>query len=212
MPGVRIDRLLASTAVVLLLAGAAGRALAGPMTTGSHRRGCRCRAPADAASRRRPPMSTPRPPQSDAAGDAGRHRRLRPTPRPQRPRRRLRRPQPAAGRAAAPRRRQRRRAAALDAAPMPRSPTSCANLASGKFDRIVGSKKDRATIDAFYSGRDYAPLWITDGEANERAKAAIAYLGHVDADGLDPADYPVPNFAALSDPAALAEAELKLDR
>ena len=31
-----------------------------------------------------------------------------------------------------------------------------------------------------------------------------------DADGLDPADYPVPDFASLTDPAALAEAELKL--
>ena len=85
------------------------------------------------------------------------------------------------------------------------------NLSSGKFDRIVGNKKDRTIVDAFYSGRDYAPLWITDGKVNERGKAVIAYLGHVDQDGLDPADYPVPNFSALSDPNDLAEAELKLD-
>ena len=40
---------------------------------------------------------------------------------------------------------------------------------------------------------------------------AIAYLGQVDADGLDPADYPVPNISAsVSDPAALAEAEMRL--
>ena len=74
------------------------------------------------------------------------------------------------------------------------------NLSSGKYDRIVGNKKDRTIVDAFYSGRDYAPLWITDGKVNERGKAAIAYLGHVDQDGLDPADYPVPNFSALSEP------------
>jgi len=83
-------------------------------------------------------------------------------------------------------------------------------LANGKFDRIIGGKKERTTIDAFYSARNYAPLWITDGKANARATAAIAYLGHVDADGLDPADYPVPDFATLSDPAALADAEMKL--
>ena len=83
-------------------------------------------------------------------------------------------------------------------------------LTNGKFDRTIGNKKDRIVIDAFYSGRDYAPLWITDGHANARAKAAIAYLGHVDADGLDPADYPVPDFSALTDPAALADAEIKL--
>ncbi|MGB7097408.1 MAG: L,D-transpeptidase family protein, partial [Xanthobacteraceae bacterium] len=83
-------------------------------------------------------------------------------------------------------------------------------LANGKFDRILGGKKERATFEGFYSGRSYAPLWITDGKANARAKAAIAYLGQVDADGLDPADYPTPDFTSLTDPAALAEAELKL--
>jgi len=84
------------------------------------------------------------------------------------------------------------------------------NLASGKFDRIIGNKKEKALIEAFYAARNYAPLWITEGSANARSTAAIAYLGQVDADGLDPADYPVPNFASLSDPAALAEAEIRL--
>jgi L,D-transpeptidase YcbB len=83
-------------------------------------------------------------------------------------------------------------------------------LANGKFDRVIGSKKDRTQIDTFYSGRAYAPLWISDGKVNARATAAIDYLRHVDADGLDPADYPVPSFAALSTPADLAEAEIKL--
>src|SRR5690242_19001733 len=32
---------------------------------------------------------------------------------------------------------------------------------NGKFDRIVGSKKDRGQIEAFYSSRNYAPMWIT---------------------------------------------------
>jgi L,D-transpeptidase YcbB len=84
------------------------------------------------------------------------------------------------------------------------------NLAIGKFDRIIGNKKDKASIEAFYAARNYAPVWITDASANARSAAAIAYLGRVDADGLDPADYPVPNFASLSDPAALAEAEVRL--
>ena len=83
-------------------------------------------------------------------------------------------------------------------------------LSNGKFDHIIGSKKDRTQIEAFYSSRNYAPLWIADGKANARATAAVGYLRHVDADGLDPADYPVPNFAALSAPADLADAEIKL--
>jgi murein L,D-transpeptidase YcbB/YkuD len=84
------------------------------------------------------------------------------------------------------------------------------DLANGKFDRILGGKKDRAAFEAFYAGRNYAPLWITDGKPNARAKDAVAYLGQVDADGLDPADYPVPNLSSLTDPAALAEAEMRL--
>ena len=84
------------------------------------------------------------------------------------------------------------------------------NLASGGFDRIITNKKDRAEIDAFYAARNYAPLWVTDGKANARAAAAIAYLGHVDADGLDPADYPAPNFAAATSPADFADDEIKL--
>ncbi len=84
------------------------------------------------------------------------------------------------------------------------------DLASGKFDAAFENTQDRTVVDAFYSGRDYAPLWLTDGRPNARAQAAIAYLGHVDADGLEPADYPVPDFAGLTDPAALAQAEIRL--
>jgi L,D-transpeptidase YcbB len=84
-------------------------------------------------------------------------------------------------------------------------------LANGKFDRFVGGKKDRPAFDAYYAAHGYAPIWITDGKFNARAAAAIAYLGQVDADGLDPADYPVPNISAsVTDPAALAEAEMRL--
>jgi murein L,D-transpeptidase YcbB/YkuD len=84
------------------------------------------------------------------------------------------------------------------------------NLANGKFDRIIGSTKERTSIEAFYAGRNYAPLWLTDGKANARAKAAIAYLGQVSADGLNPSDYPVPDFASPTDPVALADAEITL--
>ena len=84
-------------------------------------------------------------------------------------------------------------------------------LANGKFDRIVGGTNNRPAFDAYYAAHGYAPIWITDGKFNERAAAAIAYLGQVDADGLDPADYPVPNMStSVSDPAALAEAEMRL--
>jgi L,D-transpeptidase YcbB len=105
--------------------------------------------------------------------------------------------------------------AAIVAAPVAPGPDAAIaeqlrELGNGKFDRIIGSKKDRTQIEAFYSSRNYAPLWIADGKPNARATAAIGYLRHVDADGLDPADYPAPNFAALSAPTDLADAEIKL--
>ncbi len=105
-------------------------------------------------------------------------------------------------------------------APMPAPVVADANapiaallreLANGKFDRIVGGQNNRPAFDAYYAAHGYAPIWITDGKFNERASAAIAYLGQVDADGLDPADYPVPKVSAsTTDLAALAEAEMRL--
>ena len=82
-------------------------------------------------------------------------------------------------------------------------------LAAGKFDRMLGGKKERAAVEAFYASRDFAPLWIADGAMNDRAKAAAAYLADVDADGLEPSEYPIPQIKAGMEPDALAEAEIK---
>ncbi len=78
-----------------------------------------------------------------------------------------------------------------------------------KLDRFVARKDDRAGVEQFYKARDYKPLWLTDGKADARAKAATAYLGQVETVGLDPQDYPVPDFAAAMTPDDLAAAELK---
>jgi murein L,D-transpeptidase YcbB/YkuD len=79
-------------------------------------------------------------------------------------------------------------------------------LVTAKLARMT----DRAAIEAFYSGRSYAPLWIANGTANANAKAAIKRLNSADEDGLDPADYPTPAIKAGAEPAALADAELRL--
>jgi murein L,D-transpeptidase YcbB/YkuD len=214
MPGVRLDQFLASTAVVLLLAGAPAGVLAGPSDNDAAADSAKVSTPADAV---KPAEAT----------DQAKPTTPAPTPQPAAATDKPEVPTPAAAAvpaapaepattASAPATPATTAAAATPAAPALNAADAAVvdqlrNLANGKFDRIIGNKKDRTIIDAFYSGRDYAPLWITDGKANERAKAAIAYLGHVEQDGLDPADYPVPNFSALSDPAELAEAELKLD-
>ncbi|HEY4774614.1 MAG TPA: L,D-transpeptidase family protein [Xanthobacteraceae bacterium] len=83
-------------------------------------------------------------------------------------------------------------------------------MLSGRLDRPFTSRKERAAVDGFYAARGYAPLWLANGGASERARAAIAYLASVDAEGLDPADYPIPAFKSGGDPDAVAEAELKL--
>jgi murein L,D-transpeptidase YcbB/YkuD len=85
------------------------------------------------------------------------------------------------------------------------------DLITGKrFYRFVTRKDDRADVEQFYSARNYKPLWTSDGAADARAKAAIAYLGQVDAVGLDPRDYPTPHFGASATPEQLAEDELRL--
>src|SRR5665213_175181 len=84
-------------------------------------------------------------------------------------------------------------------------------MITGKqLDRIVSRKAEREGVEQFYKARDYAPLWVSNGSIDERAKAAIAYLGQADTVGLDPTDYPVPDFKSAVTAEALAEAELKV--
>ena len=74
------------------------------------------------------------------------------------------------------------------------------------FDR----KNERAAADSFYKDRGYAPLWTEGGALTPRAKSLIAKLKDAGADGLNPNDYPAPDFAAATSPDALADADLKL--
>jgi murein L,D-transpeptidase YcbB/YkuD len=211
MPGIRVDRLLGSTALLLLLSAAAGSVFADPIADQANKPAIpasdTANTPAPAAATAAPSKDTSTPavatPAAEAPAAAAQPAGAVNTP--------------AASSATAP-----TPAAAATPAVSP-APAVAAitgpdaaiadqlrNLSSGKFDNFIGNKKDRAEIDAFYSGRNYAPLWITDGKVSDRTAAAIAYLGHVDTDGLDPADYPTPNFASLSDPADLAAAEIKM--
>jgi len=83
-------------------------------------------------------------------------------------------------------------------------------LITAKGDRSFLKHADKAGAEAYYSAHKFAPLWVTDAGPTERGKAAVAYLKTIDTEGLDPADYPIPAFKAGDDPAALADAELKL--
>ena len=222
MPAVRLNRFLASTALVALIS--AGGALAEPKAGMSMDAGPATAAPDRAAAKPDESAAQPAPPAAATAPAPASPAADVPAPKPQAasggdevPTTGTVNTPPAAAAST-------EQLPATEPVPAPAAaaaPTAVSEadtavtnqlheLANGKFDRVIGGKKERTTFDAFYSGRNYAPLWVTDGKANARAKAAIAYLGQVDADGLDPADYPTPDFSSLTDPAAIAEAELKL--
>ena len=79
-----------------------------------------------------------------------------------------------------------------------------------KSIRYFDRKNERAAVDKFYSARDYAPQWTQAGKLSDSGKGVIARLKDAAAEGLNPADYPVPDFTAAASPDQLAEAELKL--
>ncbi len=102
-------------------------------------------------------------------------------------------------------------------APPPPSPTgdvavadALRDLVSGRLDRYVPRKTDREGAVAYYKAHDFKPIWIGNGAVNARAKAAIAYLAQVETVGLNPSDYPTPDFAAATTAEALAQDEVKL--
>jgi murein L,D-transpeptidase YcbB/YkuD len=77
-----------------------------------------------------------------------------------------------------------------------------------QIDRHIERIPDRKAIESFYAARNYAPVWIRDGRLTANAKSAIARLKGAEADALDPADYPVPDFNGGAE--ALAASDVKL--
>ncbi len=193
MSGPRYDRILASTALALILAAPIGAA-AVAQEAGKVAVAAPAGEPATAAAPAEAPAA-PKDATSPATPDARRGCRHARRPRPIRwsPPSRPCAPDPLAS---------------LD--PADRAVAEkIRDLLAAKTDKIFASKKERTAVDAFYQNRNLAPLWLDKGVENARAKAVIARLKGADADGLVAGDYKMPNFAGLG-PDALAEAELKL--
>ena len=74
------------------------------------------------------------------------------------------------------------------------------------FDR----KAERTTVEKFYTAREFAPVWTQGGKLTDSGKGVVARLKDAASDGLNPSDYPIPDFAAAATPDALADADLKL--
>jgi len=83
-------------------------------------------------------------------------------------------------------------------------------VTSKQLDKRVERAGDRKAVEAFYAARNYAPLWIADGALTVRAKATIARLKNAAADGLDAADYPVPDFGSFSNAGQIADGDIAL--
>jgi L,D-transpeptidase YcbB len=84
------------------------------------------------------------------------------------------------------------------------------DLMGTKSARYFDRKAERAAVEKFYTAHDYAPIWTQGGSLTSAAKGVIARLKDAASDGLNPADYPTPDFAAATSPDALADADLKL--
>ena len=83
-------------------------------------------------------------------------------------------------------------------------------ISSGQLERRIDRGPERKAVEAFYAARNYAPLWLSEGQINARAKSVIAHLKNAAADGLDPAEYPVPDFSTAADAGAAADTDIKL--
>lgn len=84
------------------------------------------------------------------------------------------------------------------------------DIIGAKTSRHFDRKNERAAVEKFYGTRDFAPVWTQGGSLTAAAKGVIARLKDAASEGLNPADYPVPDFAAATTPDALADTELKL--
>ncbi|HLX15387.1 MAG TPA: L,D-transpeptidase family protein [Bradyrhizobium sp.] len=84
------------------------------------------------------------------------------------------------------------------------------DMLGAKSQRYFDRKAERAAAEKFYIARDFAPIWTQAGKLTDSGKGVIARLKDAASDGLNPSDYPAPDFALATTPDALAEADLKL--
>jgi L,D-transpeptidase YcbB len=84
------------------------------------------------------------------------------------------------------------------------------DMIASKSARYFDRKAERAAVEKFYTARDFAPIWTQSGKLTDGGKSVVARLKDAASDGLNPADYPIPDLAAATTPDALADADLKL--
>ena len=83
-------------------------------------------------------------------------------------------------------------------------------VTSKQLERRIDHVAERKAMESFYTGRNFAPVWIRDGRLTAQAKTTIGRLKNAAADGLDTPDYPVPDFGSLAGADTLADADIRL--
>src|SRR4029077_5163470 len=78
------------------------------------------------------------------------------------------------------------------------------DMFGAKSLRYLDRKADRAAVEKFYALREYAPIWTAAGKLTDGGKGVMARLKDAASEGLNPSDYPMPDFAAAATPDALA--------
>jgi len=103
-------------------------------------------------------------------------------------------------------------------APTPAAPPQCDTVSadplapavkqfvsSPQFANRVAHAGELKGVQAFYAARGCSPVWLKDAQWTDAAKAIVAHIKDADKEGLDAADYPLPELSA--DPATAAKAE-----
>ncbi len=84
------------------------------------------------------------------------------------------------------------------------------SLIESRLSDFTGRKAEQGALEAFYKNRNYQLLWSQDGAALPQTAIAVRYLQDVRNEGLDPRDYPTPDFSQPMDEEQAAENDLKL--
>src|SRR5262247_3282478 len=97
-----------------------------------------------------------------------------------------------------------------NATPAPSAPAIENPRPASKLARFVDRKPEQAAVEAFYRERSFQPIWSANGAALSRTRNAIDYLARVAYQGLDPRDYPAPDFSRDVNEETAAANELQL--
>ena len=94
--------------------------------------------------------------------------------------------------------------------PAPAAQSKLGELIATRLAQFVDRKPEQTAVEAFYRERTFQPIWSENGVALPRARAAVEYLAKVASEGLDPRDYPRPDFSRDMDEQTAAANDLQL--